>query len=106
MIRRSFRHVLLAVLAIAAGLTIVFATGGGTAGAVAVHQPVDCGIGGTQTLDFESTSPATVTQGSTFAITLDSGGGTADGAEIKNIVSTFQAPTGTTLVAGSAQVGP
>ena len=102
MFRRSFRHVLLAVLATAAGLAIVAGTGGGPAGAATVTQALDCGVGGTQTMTVIATAPGTVTTGGTYTVQLDSGSGKADGAEIKNMVTTFHAPVGSTLVPGSA----
>ncbi len=100
---RPIRSVLLAAAAAAAGLVIVSSTGG-PAGAAIVSQKLDCGIGGTQTVGLNATAPATVAAGGTFTVSLaPNGAGKADGAEIKNMTTTFQAPAGSTIVAGSAK---
>ncbi|WP_426572634.1 DUF4214 domain-containing protein [Aquihabitans sp. McL0605] len=78
---------------------------GGTAGAATVSQTLDCGnLGGTQTTNLSTTAPATVAQNGTFSVVLAPSGapGKAAGAEIKNMVTTFQAPTGSSIVGGSA----
>lgn len=89
--------------AAAAGLVVITGSGG-TAGAATVSQTLDCGIGGNQTSTLETTAPATVKRGDSFEVTLAPSGppGTASGAEIKNMVTTFQAPAGSTIVPGSA----
>ncbi|HWJ97633.1 MAG TPA: hypothetical protein VNQ33_05695, partial [Acidimicrobiales bacterium] len=99
---RSIRSALLAAAAAAAGLVVVSATGS-PAGAATVSQKLDCGIGGTQTVGLITTAPATVAPGGTFTVVLQpNGSGKADGAEIKNMTTTFVAPTGSQIVAGSA----
>ncbi|MCB0971294.1 MAG: DUF4214 domain-containing protein [Acidimicrobiales bacterium] len=69
-----------------------------------MNQSLDCGIGGTQTSTLETTAPATVPRGDSFTVTLAPSGpaGKADGAEIKNMVTTFVAPAGSSIVGGSA----
>lgn len=92
----------MALTAIIAGLALVNATGG-SAGATVVSQNLNCGIGGSQTNELDATAPATVTQNENFTVTLaPTGSGTASGAELKNITTTFVIPTGASYVAGSA----
>ncbi|MCB1039140.1 MAG: hypothetical protein KDA94_06370, partial [Acidimicrobiales bacterium] len=92
----------MALSAAVAGLAIV-ATQGGSASAANVSQVVDCGIGGSQTMALTTTAPATATLGSNFHVKIaPSSGGTASGAEIKNMVTSFQIPSGATYVTGSA----
>ena len=67
--RRRIRHSLLALLALLAGV-IVVVSGRAPAGAAVVSQSVDCGIGGTQSLDIAGTAPATVAQGANFTVDL------------------------------------
>ncbi|WP_421120296.1 DUF4214 domain-containing protein [Aquihabitans daechungensis] len=99
---RSIRSVLLAVAAGAAGLALVTTTGG-PAGAATVSQTLSCSPGGNQSVSLITTAPATVTAGDTFTVVLAPGSaGKADGAEIKNMVTTFRAPTGSQIVPGSA----
>jgi hypothetical protein len=101
--RRSVRSILLATAAAAAGL--VLATSNGTpASAAVVSQGLSCGIGGNQTATLSTTAAATVEAGGTFQVTLAPSGpaGKADGAEIKNMVTTWNVPSGASIVAGSA----
>lgn len=100
---RSIRRAVLAAVAGAAGLALVTASGG-TAGAAVVSQSLSCSPGGTQAVTLSASAPATVTQNDTYTVTLAPAGdpGTAAGAEIKNMVTTFQAPTGSSIVPGSA----
>jgi hypothetical protein len=99
---RSVRSILLATAAAAAGLVLVTSVGD-PAGAATVSQTLNCGIGGNQTVGLITTAPATVPAGGTFEVVLaPNGSGKADGAEIKNMTTTFQAPTGSSIVAGSA----
>lgn len=99
----TIRRAVLAALAGATGLAVV-ATTGGTAGAAVVNQTLSCNPGGNQVVTLAATAPATVTQGDTYTVTFAPAGdpGTASGAEIKNMVTTFQAPAGSSIVAGSA----
>jgi hypothetical protein len=101
--RRSLRHILLATAAGAAGLVLATSTGG-PAGAAVVSQGLDCGIGGSQTSALSTTAPSTIAAGGTFQVVLAPSGpaGTASGAEIKNMVTTFNVPSGASIVAGSA----
>jgi hypothetical protein len=101
--RRSLRHILLATAAAASGLVIA-TTFGDPAGAAVVSQGLNCGIGGNQTSTLSTTAPATVETGGTFQVTLAPSGpaGKADGAEIKNMVTTFNVPSGASIVPGSA----
>jgi hypothetical protein len=98
---RLFRSVLLAFAASAAGLFLVTTTGG-PAGAATVSQTLSCGAGGNQTVGLIATAPATVAAGGTFSVSLAANGSASPPAEIKNMVTTFQAPTGSSIVAGSA----
>src|SRR3954449_2842727 len=99
---RTFRSVLLAVAASAAGLVLVTSTGG-PAEAATVNQTLSCSPGGNQSVGLITTAPATVTAGDAFTVVLaPNGSGKADGADIKNMVTTFHAPTGSQIVAGSA----
>jgi len=99
---RSIRSALLAMAAAAAGLVVV-ASAGGPAEAATVSQTLSCNPGGNQNVSLITTAPATVTAGGTFTVVLAPGSsGKADGAEVKNMVSTFQAPAGSQIVAGSA----
>ncbi|WP_426574651.1 DUF4214 domain-containing protein [Aquihabitans sp. McL0605] len=98
---RSIRSLLLAAAAVAGGLAIVSATGA-PAGAATVSQVLGCGVGGNQTVSLVTSAPATVPAGGTFTVVLAGNGSTSPPAEIKNMVTTFQAPTGSTIVAGSA----
>lgn len=101
--RRTLRHALLAFAAGAASLAII-STGSTPASAAVVSQGLSCGLGGNQTATLNTTAPATAVRGSTFTVVLAPSGppGTASGAEIKNMVTTFQAPAGSTIVPGSA----
>ena len=101
--RRSLRHILLATAAAAAGLVLA-TTGGTPAGAAVVSQGLDCGIGGSQTSTLSTTAASTIETGGTFQVTLAPSGpaGTASGAEIKNMVTTFNVPSNASIVAGSA----
>ena len=99
---RSIRSALLAVAAAAAGLAVVASTGG-PAEAATVSQTLSCSPGGNQSVSLITTAPATVTAGGTFTVVLAPGSsGKADGAEVKNMVTTFRAPAGSEVVAGSA----
>jgi hypothetical protein len=99
---RSIRSAVLAVVAVTIGAVVV-ATSGGPAGAATVSQTLSCSPGGNQNVSLITTAPATVTAGGTFTVVLAPGSsGKADGAEVKNMVSTFQAPAGSEIVAGSA----
>ena len=99
---RSIRSAVLAVAAAAAGL-VVIAGSSGPAGAATVTQTLSCSPGGNQNVSLITTAPSTVLAGGTFGVSLAPGSsGKADGAEVKNMVSTFQAPAGTQIVAGSA----
>ena len=49
-----------------------------------------------------TSAPATVTAGGTFDVVLSGNGSVSPPAEIKNMVTTFQAPAGSTIVPGSA----
>ncbi len=93
-----------AVAVVAAGLVIA-AGGGSPAAAVVVQNGMDCGIGGAQTYYGDLVAPATVERGAEFTVTSASAGtGKADGAEIKNMKTSFTAPTGSSLVADSAEI--
>jgi hypothetical protein len=98
---RTLRSLLLATAAAAAGLVVVSTTSG-PASAAAVSQTLSCGIGGSQTVNLNATAPATVPVDGTFDVVLTGTGSVSPPAEIKNMVTTFQAPTGSTIVAGSA----
>ncbi len=99
---RTFRRTLLAIAVGAAGL-VGIAASGSPASAATVSQSLSCGIGGTQTASLNTTAPANVNQNDTFTVSLaPNGGGTASGAEIKNMVTTFNVPSGASIVAGSA----
>src|SRR6478609_6064934 len=98
---RSIRTALLAAAAAAAGLVVVSTTGS-PAGAAAVSQTLSCGVGGNQTVNLNATAPATVPMGGTFDVVLAGTGSVTPPAEIKNMVTTFQAPADATIVAGSA----
>ncbi len=101
--RPSVRHILLAMAAAVAGLVVV-TTGGSPASAAVVSQGLSCGLGGNQTATLSTTAAATVETGGTVLVTLAPSGpaGTASGAEIKNMVTTFNVPSGASIVAGSA----
>lgn len=105
--RRPIRHVLMAGVALVAGVAVVSANGG-AANAAAVSQQLSCGAGGNQTATLSVDAPATVVQGATFRVTLGPSGppGVASGAEIKDMVTSFVAPAGSTPVAGSAKFIP
>lgn len=97
---------LIAAATIAAGLAIV-GGGVGRAEAVIVQNGMDCGIGGAQTFSGDLSAPAVVERGAEFTVTFAAAGaGTADGAEIKDMKTSFAAPSGSSLVAGSAEVVP
>ena len=98
---RTVRCTLLALAASAAGLALA-ASASGPAGAATVSQSLSCGAGGNQTVGLVTTAPATVAPGGTFTVVLASSGGATPPAEIKNMVTTFQAPAGSTIVPGSA----
>ena len=98
---RSIRSILLATAAAAAGLVLVTTTGD-PASAAAVSQTLSCGAGGNQTVSLNADAPATVPANGTFTVTLAANGSASPPAEIKNMVTTFQAPTGSSIVAGSA----
>jgi hypothetical protein len=101
--RRRLRHALLTVMAVAAG-TAVISAGGAPASAAVVNQSLDCGIGGSQTMKIAGVAPASVAPGSTFTVDLTPQPGKADGAKVANMIWSFQAPGGSALVPGSAQV--
>jgi hypothetical protein len=104
-VKRTKRTSVLVVAAtIAAGL-IAISTKDAPADAAIVQNRMDCGIGGSQTFFGDLDAPATVARGDEFTVTFAAAGpGKADGAEIKNMKTTFTAPTGSSLVAGSAEV--
>ncbi|MCU1370250.1 MAG: cyclodehydratase, partial [Ilumatobacteraceae bacterium] len=101
--RRSLRSILLATAAAASGL-VVATTMSSPASAATASQGLDCGVGGSQTAVVTPAAPATVETGGTFQVTLGPGPtpSKADGAEIKNLVTTFNVPSGASIVAGSA----
>ncbi|HMJ78712.1 MAG TPA: DUF4214 domain-containing protein, partial [Iamia sp.] len=98
--RAAWGSVLVAVLVSIVG--VAASTLGGAAGAATVAQGLDCGIGGDQTMNVTGTAPGTVLPGGTFTVDLDIASAKADGAAIENLVWSFEAPTGTSVVAGSA----
>lgn len=75
---------------------------GGAAGAATVAQGLDCGVGGSQTMTVTGTAPATVLPSGTFTVDLDIASAKANGAAIDTLAWSFEAPTGTSIVAGSA----
>ncbi|HWJ97634.1 MAG TPA: DUF4214 domain-containing protein [Acidimicrobiales bacterium] len=79
-------------------------TGSTPASAAVVSQGLSCGLGGNQTSSLSTTAAATIEAGGTFQVTLAPSGpaGKADGAEIKNMVTTFNVPSNASIVAGSA----
>lgn len=98
--RAAWLSVLAAVLLTIVGVTAT--TLGGAAGAATVAQGLDCGIGGSQTMNVAGTAPATVVPGGTFTVELDVASAKASGAAISDLVWHFEAPAGTSVVAGSA----
>jgi hypothetical protein len=98
--RAAWGSVLVAVLVSIVG--VAASTLGGAAGAATVAQGLDCGIGGAQTMNVTGTAPSTVLPGGTFTVDLDVASAKANGAAIENLVWSFEAPTGTSVVAGSA----
>ena len=59
-------------------------------------------MGGDQNMNLATTAPATVTKGSNFHVKLaPTSGGTASGAEIKNMKTYFQIPTDRVVEVGT-----
>ncbi len=102
--RKMRRHVVMAMLGVATATTAIVAAGGGTASAAVINQSLDCGVGGSQTMKVSGTAPATVAPGGTFIVDLDPQAATVSGGKIKNMTYSFQAPAGSSIVAGTAQV--
>lgn len=103
MTKRKLR-VALATTAATAAATLTLITGSTPAEAATVAQVVDCGsLGGTQTMNMITSAPATVASGGTFTVSIAPQSAKADGAAIKNLEWAYQAPTGSTIVAGSAK---
>src|SRR5262245_29955803 len=99
--RRPSRHVFVLAVALLAAVGVV-SSGWGPAGAAVVAQALDCGIGGSQTMNIVGTAPSTVAPGGTFTVDLAPQSAKANGGSVANLVWSFQAPTGSSIVAGSA----